>query len=269
MKKLLRSSSLQVTLIIVGLGITIASEAGNSNAGAAYPIIWGTLTEKGATPGRCNSIGVIGGMIVNSGETLPELVSACRAQECAELGVDLPTSIVDIATPLGDRFTNLNNGAVEDNATGLIWLADTNCFGRTTWAAANNFAAQLNPQATHSCNLNDDSQAGDWRLPTIAEFEDLVASSVERGYVSPALTDSTGDIQYPEYPYDLNNPWQYVNPNTIYWSSTDAVSDSSSAQTMSIEDGSIGVDPKSPFATIDYRFVWPVRNGEGPPDACQ
>src|SRR5262245_16915111 len=64
-----------------------------------------------------------------------------------------------------------SNGTVKDTQTGLIWLKNANCFGLTNWANANIKAAAL---ANGQCRLADGSKAGDWRLPTIDEWQAML-----------------------------------------------------------------------------------------------
>jgi len=72
------------------------------------------------------------------------------------------------------RFTNNNNGTVTDNLTGLTWLQNANCFGtNNTWQQsldASNTLAGNNSQ----CSLNDNSQAGEWRMPNLNELKSLM-----------------------------------------------------------------------------------------------
>lgn len=69
------------------------------------------------------------------------------------------------------RFTDNLDGTVTDNLTGLIWLQDANCFGLRNWGDA---AADCNSLSSGSCGLTDNSQAGDWRLPSVNELISLI-----------------------------------------------------------------------------------------------
>ena len=72
------------------------------------------------------------------------------------------------APPCADnanRYVDCGNGTVTDQVTGLIWLAEANCFGTQTYTDAMTMAGTL---ATGQCGLTDGSVAGDWRLPTLA-----------------------------------------------------------------------------------------------------
>ncbi|HEU5180317.1 MAG TPA: hypothetical protein VFW45_05975 [Candidatus Polarisedimenticolia bacterium] len=68
----------------------------------------------------------------------------------------------------GTTGLGTSNGTVKDMQTGHIWLKNGNCFGLTNWADANIKAAAL---ANGQCGLADGSKAGDWRLPTVEEWE--------------------------------------------------------------------------------------------------
>jgi hypothetical protein len=79
------------------------------------------------------------------------------------------------------RFTDLDNGTVRDNLTGLIWLKNANCFDVRSWAQALTAATNL---ASPSCDLSDGSVAGDWRLPNVKELFSLI----DVGHFDPAFT---------------------------------------------------------------------------------
>jgi hypothetical protein len=91
-----------------------------------------------------------------------------------------------------NRYVNCGNGTVTDTATGLIWLQDAGCLGPLNWAEANQAAAALEHG---QCGLTDGSKRGDWRLPSNAQWREMV--DVARNHPSlrcahPALTDDSG-----------------------------------------------------------------------------
>jgi len=94
-----------------------------------------------------------------------------------------------------NRYVDCGNGTVTDTVTGLIWLKNANCFGRTNYAAANQAAAGL---AAGQCGLTDGSSAGDWRLPTKTEWQATIAGAVVLGCTlggagsPPSLTNDPG-----------------------------------------------------------------------------
>jgi hypothetical protein len=75
------------------------------------------------------------------------------------------------------RFIDNKDGTVTDSLTGLIWLKNTNCFGKRNWKGAMLAAKSLKdgdcgPDPT--LILSDGSSAGNWRLPTMRELCTLI-----------------------------------------------------------------------------------------------
>ena len=80
------------------------------------------------------------------------------------------------------RFTDIGNGTVTDNLTGLMWTKDGNVMasrdpgfdtdgdtlnnGAVTWQHALDYVAKLNTEAYLGYT--------DWRLPNVIELESLV-----------------------------------------------------------------------------------------------
>jgi hypothetical protein len=95
--------------------------------------------------------------------------------------------------PPTPRFTDNSDGTVKDNATGLIWLKNANCFGVRTWIQA---LSDVNTLKSGSCSLTDDSRAGDWHLPNRFELESLLEFKKDR---SPIPRDKFTDIQAGHY----------------------------------------------------------------------
>ncbi|MDH3587767.1 MAG: FG-GAP-like repeat-containing protein [Gammaproteobacteria bacterium] len=96
------------------------------------------------------------------------------------------------------RFDLRPDGTVYDMLTGLIWLANAECFGQLDWPAAVAAAEALNDT---ECGLGDGSLPGDWRLPNIKEQLSLI----DFGETQPALP--------------VGHPFTQVQ-NAFYWSST-------------------------------------------------
>jgi hypothetical protein len=119
-------------------------------------------------------------------------------------GVDLPNS----------RFTDNNNGTITDHLTNLIWDKEANRFGAVTWSealsACNGLAdGAVSPASRPS--LDDDSSAGDWRLPNVRELHSLV----HYGYTYPPISNAKGDQQWQEA-----DPFHEIIWWTPYWTST-------------------------------------------------
>lgn len=155
------------------------------------------------------------------------------------------------------RFTDIKNGTVTDNMTGLIWLKDANCSetaggitrvgGLLNWPSALTWSNSL---ANGKCGLSDNSVAGDWRLPNINELRSLV--------------------DYSRHDPDLpsGHPFSNVQSNW-YWSSTSNPVYTSGAFNVGISRGSIHVTRKLYNASGSSRVgdknrdalgVWPVRS---------
>ncbi|MFC1813354.1 DUF1566 domain-containing protein [Thermodesulfobacteriota bacterium] len=138
------------------------------------------------------------------------------------------------------RFSDLGNGTVRDNNSGLIWLKDAEAFGQKNWADAKAAAATLN---SGEQGLTDGSSEGDWRLPTKAEWEAFVDTS----YTNPALCNAAGTAKWAQ-----GNAFIDVQ-SVYYWSSTEF--DSGNAWVVYMYDGNVDYNVKG----YNY-YVWPVRS---------
>jgi len=155
-----------------------------------------------------------------------------------------------------NRYVDCGNGTVNDTVTTLLWLKDANCFGTLNYAAANAAAAAL---ADGACGLSDGSSAGDWRLPTRAEWEETIARAAvldcdDFANGDIALTNTPGTGCYAAGP----QPFTGVQ-SSFYWSATALETDLSYAWGAYLSFGFVGPDGK-PFASSNY--VWPVRDGQ-------
>ncbi|GAK51181.1 hypothetical protein U14_02423 [Candidatus Moduliflexus flocculans] len=134
-------------------------------------------------------------------------------------------------------FSNNGNGTVTDTRTGLIWLQNANCKGvQLGEAAAGAWVARL---ANGQCGLTDGSTAGQWRLPTVKEFQALLDYS----QYNPALPSG--------HPFSgtakgTDNNW--------YWTSTTYKDDSSRAWFVFLAPGTVAHYPKT-----DTAYAWAVR----------
>lgn len=96
------------------------------------------------------------------------------------------------------RFTDLRDGSVRDNLTGLIWLKNAHCFGFRSWTGALRDVYQLQDG---KCGLTDKSRPGEWRMPNIRELQSIMDNTA----VAPAIP--------------AGHPFTNVQP-TLYWTST-------------------------------------------------
>lgn len=103
------------------------------------------------------------------------------------------------------RFTGCANGTVLDTLTNLLWLQDAGCFALNLDVAANQwgFSAPTAQERVSTllsagvCGLSDGSALGDWRLPTVNEFRQIVTvTPFPAG--PPALLNGSGTGQWTE-----------------------------------------------------------------------
>ena len=137
---------------------------------------------------------------------------------------------VAVASP---RLTDIGNGTVFDNQTGLMWARDANLAGtNNTWNAAIDF-----------CNGLSLGGHDDWRLPNVREMLSLIDFPIDDWY----------------YPY-LPDGHPFLNVQTMpaYWTSTCGTS------FMEVESYYVymsGTAVKGEWTTTYAGCVWLVRGG--------
>ncbi len=168
------------------------------------------------------------------------------------------TILASSPTPTGGaRFTDMGNGTVKDEDSGLIWLKNANCFvnfqgfdgyGRADWDTAMQAADHLE---SGQCGLSDGSVAGNWRLPTIEEWAAFV--TLGQGYPpnTPSLCNAAGTAQWTQGDAFLN-----VSPYA-YWSG-------SLCGNNGVEGVYMHEDPPAPWPCATKTWygarAWPVRD---------
>ncbi len=143
------------------------------------------------------------------------------------------------------RFTNLENGTIRDNLTGLIWLKNANCFRWKKWDKAMELAADL---TSGQCGLEDGSITGDWRLPSVWEWEDFFAKK----YRDPAISNTEGTDKWKP-----GDPFDNVQ-NLYYWTGSmfpDPTGRLDNAYCVYLYYGAVHSKQKDLGL-----FVWPVRD---------
>jgi len=139
------------------------------------------------------------------------------------------------------RFTDMDDGTIRDNDTGLLWLKNANCFITMSFWDAQTAADSL---AHGDCDLTDGSVVGDWRLPTKEEWEAFMSAV----YDNPALVNTVGDAQWSEEDAFIEVQSSY------YWSSTVE----SFIISSYCADMALGVTTLKSYN--DSHNVWPVRD---------
>ena len=145
----------------------------------------------------------------------------------------------------GKRYIDCGNGTVTDMATGLIWLKQTDCFPASDWDAAKKTAAGLK---NGDCGLADGSSAGEWRLPTIKEWEATMKGAKDLHCSGPVLTNDEGTACIAAGPSSFKGV-----DSDYFWSST------MEGATVSFGDLDHGNLLKG--NAINSLRVWPVRDG--------
>ena len=150
-----------------------------------------------------------------------------------------------------DRFLDCGNGTVTDQVTGMIWLKNADCGSiRAAWL---DHSARVANLASGQCGLTDKSTAGDWRLPTQAEFEALWAP----GCPIPTLPNDPGTGCAVDGPLSFDLP-----PNNRLTFSTSTL-DQSNLQNFVVMNVTNATTFVFPRATNPSSQPWPVRTTTG------
>lgn len=163
----------------------------------------------------------------------------------------------------GAIYVDCGNGTVTDTRTGLVWLQDADCLeGQVTFDEAVAFVAGLadmpdeSAAALDDCGLSDGSSPGEWRLPSAAEWEAMMADPVAQGCTdpmegTPAITNDAGTDCWQEGP---GSSITDIPPFAGYWSAT--VAPSGEVWVGGVAGGAITKD------FPNFQLVWPTRGGQ-------
>jgi hypothetical protein len=148
------------------------------------------------------------------------------------------------------------NGTVTDNRTGLVWVADAGCIGYVDWSTALEFVAGLKDG---ECGLTDGSSPGEWRLPSIAEWETMIADArtfgcTESALGGPTITNDFGTACWTDACPPSLCSFSGVQAGP-YWSATSSLG-SNEAWMISLHFGDLVDGDKD-----SVRLVWAVRGG--------
>jgi hypothetical protein len=134
---------------------------------------------------------------------------------CVSLAIVLGFLVIVASVRPGGRFTDMGDGSVRDNNSGLIWLKCGGCtdisgdafYAAMDWNYANDVAAPS--LADGLCGLTDGSSEGDWRIPTLEEWEELFFCGGTLIYTSQPtpiyfpcgnqINDAFCDLQWGQY----------------------------------------------------------------------
>lgn len=163
---------------------------------------------------------------------LPGLISAGSLEPSAPPGSTMKTLDEILPTwsqklPASERFELvLDDEAVLDKETGLVWARDGYLIGARNWQSATNY-----------CYWVIIGGRKGWRLPTVEELESLV--------------------EYTQGVQGLPNGHPFTNvQSAYYWSSTTHEADSSMAYGMRVIDGASNLSGKN-----NSYYMLPVRGG--------
>lgn len=182
--------------------------------------------------------------------------------------VALQTADPSCADDSGDRYVDCGNGTLTDNETGLVWLADADCFGELDWLGAKATVAGLSDLpddgglcgslTPHECDcgLSDGSSPGEWRLPTIEEWVAMTEYAAEVLYCSPTVPNDAGTGCWSVGCIFVGQCSFVGVQSSRYWSSSSFVPDPAYAWTLELDFGHREINA---LATTSY--VWPVRGG--------
>ena len=166
----------------------------------------------------------------------------------------------------GAIYVDCGNGTVTDNRTGLVWLENADCLdGTVDRSAAGEFVAGLadiaagSVAAAHDCGLSDGSSPGEWRLPSLAEWEAMIDDALGQGgdpdckASPPTITNDSGGGCWVIGPSSFSN----VRSAMPYWALSFKTQFPGFTWVM---DMAIGFGFGS--ARTNTMYVWPVRGGQ-------
>jgi len=141
-----------------------------------------------------------------------------------------------------DRFEDNGDGTITDKKTGLMWIKNG---WRIEFLAATSW-----DDAKKKCARFKVGNYGDWRLPTLKEWQSLI----DRNVSAPALGEP--------------NPFENIVTHMPYWSNTEyaygekrtkGATGTRNSFTVMLYSGRFGQQPKSELA-----FILPVRGKPAP-----
>ncbi len=173
----------------------------------------------------------------------------------------------------GDIYVDCGNGTVTDNRTGLVWLKDANCLrnapggGEVDWYTALEFVAGLKDTTagslaeTYDCGLSDGSSPGEWRLPSLDEWEAMIADGRLLG-CDPSITNDQGTACWRSDPLVCGLQGGTCSfsgaVSQRYWSSSPWIFEPAWVWAATLPLAAHAAVPK----TFPDVYLWPVRGGQ-------
>ncbi|MGB3562316.1 MAG: DUF1566 domain-containing protein [Thermoanaerobaculia bacterium] len=151
----------------------------------------------------------------------------------------------------GGRYEDNGDGTVTDCRTGLVWLKDASCEDLGSDGNWEDMTAAAAGLADGTCGLTDGSQPGFWRLPTVSELMEMVASANIQGFDDPSLTNAKGDAKW------TTDGDAFIGVEYScceYWTSSEI--DTGSVWDVNMRTGNLDIDGK-----FERNWIWPVRSG--------
>lgn len=134
------------------------------------------------------------------------------------------------------RFSDLENGTLLDNVTGLMWLKDTLCLGQQRWGRSFDMVKRLNEYPWRMRCEEYKETYDDWQLPDLGTFARLVESAADEPAVWLTQHGALG-LKSRDY-------WSVTeNPINLYY-----------AWALNLRQGT----PRN-YSKAFQLYVWPVR----------
>jgi len=142
------------------------------------------------------------------------------------------------------RFTDLGDGTVIDNLTGLMWLQDVSCLGQVDWWGAFAAVAAINTAGSGSPCVDNDYD--DWTVPNRKQLLSLL----DRAESRPVLT--------------AGHPFVNMPPYSVWWSSTANAAQANPAGEQHAWNFDFWFGMIASYEPgYTFPYVWPVRVQEG------
>lgn len=208
---------------VVGMGVGDVDANDKADSGYAWPV-------------RSASSGSFDYLLARTGQTRcydsTGAITTC-------IGTRQDGDVLKGAVWPNPRFSDMKNGTMRDNLTGLIWSKDTNAPGPAACTPATTKNWQASLDYVKCLNVNRHLGFVDWRLPNQNELSSLVHHAQLNQATWLAGLGFTG-VQA-----------------AYYWSSTSCAGSASEAWGVDMGDGDGDGDHKS-----YSQYVWPVRSGQ-------